>query len=394
MTVRDLQHVVRPAPPLAPDDTIARAIRLMQARSLPVLPVADGDRLIGLLHETDLFHLTATTSEPRAAVHTLRVSKYMRPIELIAAQHQALDALAQALLHNGGSALPVTTSGGRYLGLLFRRDILAAVVGEVPPPPIAGLATLFGVHLTTGALRAGVKDLALASTGATLMILNLLAGGIILGLAKLADHLMAPGPVPGPPEPPAGVLFMLTVAFYGIQMAIFLLLLRFSPLTRVHGAEHMVVHAIEEGEDLTSEKVTGMSRVHARCGTNLMALLILLVIAQQFLSSLGSRLDEVTRALTLLVLVIVVLVTWRRLGAGLQRWVTTRQPSARQLTAAIGVGEDLLNKIRANPASRASFPRRVWNSGFLQVLFGFFLVAALAEYSPPLLRVAWAWLTG
>ncbi len=34
----------------------------------------------------------------------------------------------------------------------------------------------------------------------------------------------------------------------------------------------MVVHAIEEGEDLTLEKVRPMPRVHPRCGTNLVAL--------------------------------------------------------------------------------------------------------------------------
>ena len=394
MTVRDLQHVVRPVPPLAPDDTIARAIRLLQARGLPMLPVADQDRLIGLVREADLLHLTATASEPQAAVHTLRVAHVLRPIELIAPQHQPLQPLAQALLESGAPAVPVTTTGGRYLGILLRRDILAAVAGEIPHPPIAGLATLFGIHLTTGAVRAGANDFALATTGGALMALNLLASAIMFGLAKLANHFLPPVPVPPPPEPPANVLFILTLALYGLQVAIFLPLLRFSPLTRVHGAEHMVVHAIEEGEDLTPEKVTQMPRMHSRCGTNLMALLILLVIAQQFLSSLSARLDEVTSALALSALVIVVLLTWRRLGSGLQRWVTTRQPSERQLASAIAVGEDLLRKIRANPAPRGSLARRVWNAGFLQVLAGFFLVAALAEYSSPLLRMAWAWLTG
>ena len=47
------------------------AIRLMRARRLPALPVAEGDRLVGLLTEDDLLALLATFLEeptgPRAA---------------------------------------------------------------------------------------------------------------------------------------------------------------------------------------------------------------------------------------------------------------------------------------------------------------------------------------
>jgi uncharacterized protein YqhQ len=177
-------------------------------------------------------------------------------------------------------------------------------------------------------------------------------------------------------------------------MILFLLLLRLSPLTGVHASEHMVVRAIEEGEDLDLEKVRRMSRVHPRCGTNIMALLVLLVVSEQLLASLGSALDDTTRTFALFLLIMVVLVTWRRLGAGLQRWVTTRRPSERQLAAGIRVGEELLERVRRQPSAAASFRRRLWNTGFAQVLAGFFLVSACAEYGPALVARLWHFLTG
>ncbi len=174
---------------------------------------------------------------------------------------------------------------------------------------------------------------------------------------------------------------------WAIQVAIFLLLLRISPLTRIHGAEHMVVRAIEEGADLTPEKVREMPRVHPRCGTNLMALLILLLIAQHFLSSLSDTVDAAEQFLALLAVVVIVLLSWRRLGAGLQQWVTTRRPTDEELARAIAVAQSLLEGVRARPGARVRLPRRIWNSGFPQVLAGFAVTAAAIDYGAKLWSV-------
>ncbi len=125
-----------------------------------------------------------------------------------------------------------------------------------------------------------------------------------------------------------------------------------------------------------------------------MALLILVIIAQQLLSSLGSAVDEATRLVSIFLLVMIVLLTWRRLGRGLQRWVTTKSPSDRQLAQAVTVAEGLLGKIGARPSAGASIPRRIWNCGFAQVLAGFFAMFALVEYALPLAAGAWRFLTG
>jgi len=392
MILRDLRNIIKPARPLAPEDTVAKAVRLLRARALPALPVAEEGRLIGLVHEADILRFAAEAFDPAAAARTVPVSQIMRPIELIFSETHPLAAAAQALRQPADDAVPVAGSDGRYLGMLLRRDLLAAISGQPLSPPIAGLATPFGIYLTTGAPRAGANDFALAATGAALMTLNLLANGVVYGLAWLADRLLFAGSPQPPPEPSDDISLLAILIFYGLQIAIFLLLLRLSPLTGVHGAEHMVVHAIEEGEDLLREKIRTMPRVHPRCGTNLMALLILLVIAQQFFTSLSGGVDEPTRFLALIALVMVVLLTWRRLGAGLQRWITTRRPSDRQLRNALIVGEAILDRVRVHPSARASFHRRLWNSGFPQVLTGFLSVVLLVQYAGPLLTTAWTWL--
>jgi len=388
MTLRDLPDVIKQAPRLKTDDTAAKAVRLMRARGLPAVPVADGSQLLGFACEDDLAALAAQAADPGAAAAGARVEQLMRPMDLIVRDDQDAAGVLTLMQERRTGAAAVIAGDGQFLGLVLRNDLIAALVGEHATPPIAGLATPFGVYLTTGAQRAGAGDLALASTGVALMAMNLLSGGIIFGLARLAERRFPA--VISTTVPLAQVRVVDVLVAYALQVTAFLLLLRFSPLTRTHAAEHMVVRAIEEGEDLTVQKVRAMSRVHPRCGTNLMALLILLFISEQFLSSMDAVMDDATRILTLFVLVVVILLSWRRLGAGIQRWVTTRRPSDAQLQRAIRVGESLLAKNKAHPGARAVVWRRIWNMGFVQVVSGFAALAAAVEYGWPLVQSAWS----
>jgi hypothetical protein len=184
------------------------------------------------------------------------------------------------------------------------------------------------------------------------------------------------------PSVPAGAV--LSMALDLLPFVVFLILLRLSPLAGIHAAEHMVVHAIEEGEDLVVQKVRAMSRVHRRCGTNLMALLVLIsAIAALFWryaahnAASGPAGSSEAATYGLVVLAVIALLMWRRLGAGLQRWLTTKRPADRQLLSAIAVGEELLAKVRARPHARVGLRRRIWNTGFVQVVAGFAAVTAL-----------------
>jgi hypothetical protein len=344
-----------------------------------------------MVSETDIVQLIADVGDARDALSRASVAEIMRPIAVVASEYQSLSDLTEALRAAAVPVVPVASSDARYVGLLLPRELLAAVAGEPIVPSVAGLATPFGVYLTTGSLRAGASDFALAATGAALMMINLLAVAIVYGLFLLAGRVF---PVTQEAAEPTGLVAVLAaVVVYGLQIALFLILLRLSPLTGTHGAEHMVVRAVEEGEDLRLEKVRQMPRVHPRCGTNIMALLILIVITQEFFHQLSDTVNEATGALTLFLLVMIVLLTWRRLGAALQRWVTTKRPTDRQLSRAMVVADNLLDQIRAQPSARVAVPRRIWNAGFIQVISGFLAVYFIAEYAQPLLLQAWRLLT-
>ncbi len=375
MRIGDLHEIVRRTPALSPDDSLAKAIRWLRARDLPMLPVAEGARLVGVVREGDIARAIAVL--PSGAAAEVPVAEVVTPPPVIAFSHQTMDELRLLLQEAGGEPLPVLTAEGRYLGMILARDALAALAGEPLVPPVAGLATPLGVYLTTGAVRAGAGNLGLAATGAALMVINLLAGGALNGIGWLLDRLAGSQ---GPP-PSDEVRMVAAAVVSAVHMLLFLLLLRLSPLAAIHAAEHMVVHAIEEGEDLSLEKVRAMPRVHPRCGTNLMALMILLVIAGQFLNTLNQANQDV-QIMVLFALVLIVLLTWRRLGAGLQRWVTTRPPSDRQLARGVEVGRRLLEEIRRHPGARANFWQRVWNAGFVQVISGFFLTTLIVDYAP------------
>jgi hypothetical protein len=274
----------------------------------------------------------------------------------------------------------VAAGDGGYLGVLLRRDLLAALSGEPVLTQIAGLATPFGVHLTTGSQRAGANDFALASTGAALMVMNLLA---VNGTEWLRGQLHRVWPAlnaltrsGATGELVEGIVVAI------LSLVVFLILLRLSPITGTHAAEHMVVHALEEGEDLTLEKVRARPRVHPRCGTNLVALLVMVGIGQTLYAAISAA-DAEVGAVALFALVILVVITWRRLGYGLQRFITTKPPSDRQLKKAIRVGEELLQKA-ARPAYVKPL-RRFWNAGFVQVVAGFLVVLELVEWIARLL---------
>lgn len=141
-----------------------------------------------------------------------------------------------------------------------------------------------------------------------------------------------------------------------VRMVIFLVYLalvsRMSDIQRVfeyHGAEHKTIAAYEHGEELTPENAAKYSRLHPRCGTSF--LLIVMVISILFFSFL--RWDNVFQRILfrLLLLPVVAGVSYEIIkfagrsknrcvqiltkpGLWLQK-LTTREPDASQLEVAI-----------------------------------------------------------
>jgi hypothetical protein len=170
-----------------------------------------------------------------------------------------------------------------------------------------------------------------------------------------------------------------------LQVVAFFLLLRLSPLAGTHGAEHMVVHAIEDGDPLTPENVRAKTTVHPRCGTNLMAAAVVGVMILSVLLTASKAADPGVILGLLVLLWFGLMVGWRWVGPGLQRVITTKRPSERQLRGALAVGEELLERFRQRPAERGAGWRRLWQMGLVQVLVGFgatsYLVRLLLQWA-------------
>ena len=182
----------------------------------------------------------------------------------------------------------------------------------------------------------------------------------------------------------------------GVRLLIFIayiLLISLIPsLKRVfmcHGAEHKTISCYEQGKDLTVENVRGCTRVHDRCGTTFLFLVIIVsilvfslanVVVGQWLYT-GTRLDNLLRIVfKLLLLPVVAGVSYEILrllsktknkfflifkapGLLLQR-LTTREPEDGMIECAITAFETVL-KMDADP----TIPERVFaTSGKMSAL--------------------------
>jgi hypothetical protein len=221
------------------------------------------------------------------------------------------------------------------------------------PVRVGGFATPFGVFLTTGAYRGGAGDGALVATGAGFAVCNFFII-ILFDLLASISSITLPMPVRDT-----------------LAVAVFLLIIRLSPLAGFHAAEHQTVHAMEQRLPLTIDCVRHQPRVHPRCGTNLIAFLLIL----QGMIAACAELAVWDLPLVLIVSLGIAVPGHRRLGRVIQQFVTTGPADNRQLHSAIHAATDLVQAWR----SQAPVPRwkRLWRSGLPQVFLGAILTTLL-----------------
>jgi uncharacterized protein YqhQ len=161
-----------------------------------------------------------------------------------------------------------------------------------------------------------------------------------------------------------------------LLFACFLLVLRISPLSGYHGAEHMTVTAIERYGRVETTLVQQMPRAHSRCGTTLLAGLL-----PAFL--IAAPLWTVHPELSALVVVAGWVVRYQ-VGYVLQQFLTTKRPTQRQLEAAVRAGRKILATQKDMPQVLQSPASRLWQRGFPQmaagVLAGMWLLEAVYQH--------------
>ena len=357
--------------PLAPTDTVGRAAEAFRCTSATSIPIARELRLLGELRAVDLAAFLA--SGPPEQLARLEVSQLTLEEVLLVPQHmEAREALAMFRDEKRDNA-SVVDDLGQYIGHITVGQLMSVVCQRVRPRLVGGMATPFGVYLTNGLVRGGVGDAALASTGAYLATISLLATALAVGVMAL----FAPGGWgDGLPFLPG---FLTWVADRLVEInvqpeelltvTVFAVFFRASRVSGFHAAEHQVVHTIEAAEDLQPANVRAKPRVHPRCGTNLVAGVLVLSFFWNMRSDLGPELLVPALLLTAL--------TWRRIGGWLQQHVTTRPATEAQIASGIRAGEELMARHQSNLWQEPTRFRRIWNIGLLQVLFGYLIVFGL-----------------
>lgn len=354
-------HCARSVRVLTASDTVGKAAALLRLSPVAVLPVVHGQRIVGMVGQQEL-----TIGNGVAATDPVETVMAPPPMPL-AARMTAGEGLV-AMGQHGLTVAPVVDSSGRLFGMVTRADLVALASGSIRPARCGGMATPLGVYLTTGMARAGAGDLGLVLAGAAMGAMAVLSLGLVLVAAWLVDErydlgiLGAFGLVS-----PADASVWKPVAL-ATWLALYALLFRWSPLAGYHAAEHMTVNAIESAEELEPNSVAAQPRVHPRCGTNLVVVLVFLALLDLVVPLRGAWLG---------IAALVLVLSRTRLGAFAQAYVTTRRPRPEELANGLQAGRDLIaahQKVIGKPTSLA---RRVWCMGLLQAIAGL-LVTLLA----------------
>jgi CBS domain-containing protein len=360
-----IKHIIKAAPILTPYDTVRRAAGLISASDGSRVFVRDRGQIIGAVSDRAIVAFLASADDVEAASKS-PIGPLVEPGVLLVNLDITARQAAEIFASTEADVLPVIDNLGGYQGVIYRSDLMGYLTQNLRPPAVAGMATPLGVYLTTGSVSGGTGSLGLFLTGVALALMMLAAELSVEGLIKLfsiitnirADIMLRSVPLIQYPN-------IYDVPFYAsvvLSIIIFFLLLRFSPLSGYHAAEHMTVHAIEAGETLTAENVKSMPRVHPRCGTNLLAAAgVFLIIATRISSQFG-----------VMIALLVVVVGWRTIGAWLQYFVTTRTPSPRELAKGVEAGNDLLRQYQEQPNLQLVGFKRIWKLGFIQTAAGLF----------------------
>lgn len=363
---RDLSRVLNPSKTQAVRVTISASGEHIEysksEHSKPESNGLDGHNLNGGAAELD--------DAPRL-VTQLSARDAMRDVGFVPSVFSLQNALA-ALDRYEVNALPVIDALQGFQGMISRSDVVAALGGQVRPPVVGGMATPLGVWLTTGSLSAGVSNFALFLSGVSMALCFMFSQIVISGALAFADaryaNMFASGRLAAQFDNSNTFNIAVTIA----QLALFLGLFRLLPLSGYHAAEHQTVWAIEKGLPLRPEIVKQMPRAHPRCGTNLVALSLMITIIFDHLPSTDSG--------TVLLALLFVYFAWRSFGTALQNHFTTRPASPKQLESGIKAGRELLEKYQQNPHEMESFSARLLNSGIFYSMAGAIGVTTIFGY--------------
>ncbi len=365
---RSIDIVMVPVDAVTSKDTLSHHIRdLYTFGSLPV--VDEETNLVGsVLAEQTLNDAISTTSplgseldQATTSLNAFSIKDTATLGTLIEKIKTSEHPLTNLLM------IPIVEPSGKYSGFCVSRAKLGDLIaGTLRPPKLGGLATPLGVYITSGYHIAGSKLPGLIATGVLF--------GLFMTLVEALYPLAAVALITAfPPLSTYGNEGL----WGGIQNRYFLMDLligiRFTPISRLHVAEHMTINAIESGSEINLDKVRDFPKEHIRCGTNLMVIFLGIQIGALSLHAMQSTLSITGEMLYIVFWIVLIKVFGKPVGIWLQKHFTTTVPNDAQLESGLKAGREIIQKFKDDPHPKPSVWQRVWGMGFLQVLSAYAL---------------------
>lgn len=338
---------------------------LKQLSSSLILPVLSRKRqVLGIISVQDML---SAPEEQLTAIRTNRAD--LHPVPCLSVN----DTIEQAVASFGDSDLsmiPIVDERGCYTGKCASRTQLYLLLhGLLKPARIGGMATPLGVYMTSGYHVSGAGWKGLIVTG---VLFGILAYG--LDWLGLFAYSAATALFPFIASWGEGQQLILQT---GMIMVCLLAMLRLSPISGLHAAEHMTINAIEHDLDLTEPFIRTQPREHARCGTNLMVFLGGIQILGISIAYSWREMNPLGLMLYAALWIFLIHKFWRPAGLWLQRHFTTKTPTSAQIASGIKAGEELLEKFRQEPHPTPSLARRIWGSGLVHMAVSFLMTTWL-----------------
>ena len=234
-----------------------------------------------------------------------------------------------------------------------------------PLPRISGSAMPTGVHMSSGVVSTS-SSLALLTTGLSIALMGSAAMVLTYLVTWAAEQLWSVPLVPTLLQltrlPDNGEGAAIEVGLNVLMLLCFLTVMRLSPLAGYHAAEHKVIAAIERFGEPTLEHARAMPRAHRRCGSNLLAgvlplLLVGIPLFRYFPMAAG----------------IIIILGWMfrfQTGYLVQQIFATKEPTEKQLQAGLRAGQEIMAAWRAEPFKRVPPLVSLWRRGFVQMFAG------------------------
>lgn len=226
--------------------------------------------------------------------------------------------------------------------------------------------------MSTGNARSA-GDLSLVLTGMSIAALGACALALTWVVSWLLQQFLA--------LPLTGMLMMMSrgpdgdagplveIGLNLLTFLCFLVLMRVTPLSGYHAAEHKVIAAIEHFGEPTMERARAMPRAHVRCGSNLLAGFLPLVLIAEPLW----RVNEIAG-------VVVVILGWSMrfyTGYAIQALFATKEPTDHQLRAGLQAGRTVLQRWREALGQPVPPLVSIWQRGMIQMFAGMFIGVTL-----------------